>query len=701
MAIETLAVSCVSGKLARHFLCQECAVVPSARSARETTSHTHSANSSSASWLRLLCLIVAVLLGMGSPAQAGLLSSRDVEIYREAFRAADSDRWNEARRVAEQASEKFPAKILRWMEISQAGNGASFEEISGFAKNNANWPNMSGLRRQAELAMTDSLSNSEIRAWFSSYTPLTIEGFIRYATALGAEGETTKLTELVRRRWVENAFNANEEQEFRSRYRAMLRSEDHIARLDRLLWDHQSDAARRMYPLVSDGHQALAEARLALISNSGDVESVVDRVPESLRSDPGLLFERMHWRRVKGNDSGATEILLKAPNKLGRPAAWWSDRHLLARRAIERGDYALAYALARRHGQTEGQNQSQAEFLAGWLALRFLDKPSEAFDHFHRLYRAVSSPISRSRGAYWCGRAAEVLGNRQEARKWHTAAAAFGATFYGQLSAARIGQDGQLRLPTDPDISSTESAAFAKRSLAQAAQMLYEIDPADTHDRAALFVRKSGNEAKTPADYVLTARLALSIRRPDLAISISKQAVQNGVYVLAEGYPVLNHANGQPIETPLVLSLIRQESTFNTNIVSGAGARGLMQLMPATAQLVSKKLDLPYALPKLTGDQAYNVRLGSAYMAEMIERFNGSYILAIASYNAGPGRVRSWLDSFGDPRSSKVDPVDWIELIPIYETRNYVQRILEALQVYRHLANDGRSDKTIEQDIRR
>lgn len=642
----------------------------------------------------------ASLMLVAAPVTAGTLTQQDLAVYKQAFKAADDNRHDDALRIAGQAKDRLPAKIIRWMKL-QTPQGGSFGDVSDFLRENRDWPGQLGLRRAAESAMGDAgLSPTEIVAWFKQYPPLSNDGFMRYADTLLLNGERDKTLGLIRQRWADANFNNGEEQDFLFRYKEHLRRQDHAARADRLLWDHQEAAAKRMLPLVDSGWDALIEARMGLFEENRNVDAALARVPESLRDDPGLLYERLRYRRKRNDEDGALDILRHPPAKLGRPALWWTERHIMARRALERQDLKLAYTLAKGHGLTEGTSFAEAEFLSGFLALRFLDMPTEAFGHFQKLYRSVTAPISKARGAYWSGRAAEALGRREEAREWYAKASPFGTTYYGQLAAHKLDSHAHVRLPSEPKVESSEISAFERREVVRAARALVEIDGRET-DRVTAFLRRISLQSKEPEDYALAARLARELHRPDLAVAAAKDAAQNAIYLVEAGYPVIRTEGTETPEPALVHALIRQESTFNPNIVSSAGARGLMQLMPATAQLVANKLGVKkHQNGKLLSDPQYNIRLGSAYIAEMIERYSGSYVLAVASYNAGPGRVSQWLNIFGDPRGSGVDVVDWVELIPIYETRNYVQRVMENVQVYRHRL-DQRTAYMIDHDLKR
>lgn len=635
--------------------------------------------------LPALAVALGVMLGT-LPARAEL-SAADVQTYRQAFKAADAGRLDEARQIARRAQEELPDKVIRWIELTRPDTAASWQELSAFMRDNPDWPNQNALRRNAEAKMPD-LPYREVRAWFEARPPLTTTGLFRYVDALMETGASDKAIELVRRRYVEGGFGRVEEQDFRKRYVGLLRPADHWARLDRMLWDGDDDGAKRMLPLVDPGRQAVAQARMALAGMAGGAEGALAKVPSQLSNDPGLLYERARWRRRKDQDAGALELLAKAPKDMGRAEAWWTERHIIARRLMETGQHARAYQLAADHGTKDGLAFAQAEFLAGWLALRFLDKPDQALKHFEVLTRGTTSPVSKSRGAYWSGRAAEALGDKGRAKAFYEAAMSYGSTFYGMLAVDKLGLPAGSSIPKERPLTAEAKKAFQRNELARVARLLARIEGKDS-DRLELFIRRLGSEAKTADEYRQTSELALELGRQDLAVFNARGALQDGFVILEAGYPELDTRLNPRPERGLVHAIVRQESTFAPAVVSPAGARGLMQLMPGTAQQVAKGLGLRHTHEKLTRDPDYNVRLGTTYLQELIDRFGGSYVLAIASYNAGSGRVGNWLKEFGDPRASGVDVVDWIETIPIYETRNYVQRVLENLQVYRARLGDA------------
>ncbi|NBC32860.1 MAG: transglycosylase SLT domain-containing protein [Alphaproteobacteria bacterium] len=646
-----------------------------------------------------LAAALAAGLALARPAQA-MLSEQDVLIYQAAFEAADVGAWDAARQMVERARDPVLAKVIDWISASNDDGDAGFPAIAAFLRDNPDWPDQTGMRRRAEQVMPDSLPPADIAAWFDQWPPVTVEGLLRYGRALIALGRTVDADALAQAEWRTIGVNEAHEREFLAVFGPFLQPADHIARLDHLLWEGRDSEARRLYPLVGDGWRALAEARIQLANRASGVDPLVAAVPAALAGDEGLLYERLRWRRRSGLTDGAIDMLGSQPQRLTHPDRWWQERNIITRRLFNEGDIRRAYAVASGHGQSEGFPLAQAEWLAGWLALRFLDDPQRAVGHFQRLYENVGTPISLGRGAYWTGRAYDALGNRPEAEAWYRRGAAHSSSFYGQLAADRLGLPTVPALPPDPSASPEQLASFEDSELVRVARALDRIGE---NARADLFLRRLARLAEGPAETALVARLAAALDRPDMAVFAAKRLIFDGLTFYESGYPLLPLETADPRAEPaLVLGLIRRESEFRTDAVSPAGARGLMQLMPGTAQGVSNALGVSHSTARLTAEPAHNIRLGSHYLAEMIGRFGGSYILATAAYNAGPGRVDDWLISRGDPRQMGTDAIiDWIESIPIYETRNYVQRVLEDAQVYRLRLGAAPQSGRLEADLAR
>lgn len=624
------------------------------------------------------------------------LSKAEARTYSSALADAARGNWRSAHRRAAKIRDKLPAKVIRWLELSQRGNQKSFAKITEFVRNNDNWPRRGTLRRRAEEALDRNVPPRKVISWFDSYPPLTSDGKIRLVEAVVASSGKDKARKLVRETWISTNFGRKQERQFRKQYRKFLTKTDHVARLDRLLWDGQISRARRMIPLVDKATQQLAMARISLRAFRGGVDWHISQVPASLRSDPGLVFERARWRRRKGLDDGAYQLLKKVSPDAPYAAKWWVERSIIARRLLAKGHVSEAYRLAKANGLSTGARFVEAEWLAGWIALRHLDEPKTARAHFSTIGNRVAYPISKARAAYWVGRAAEAAGDLTAAAKSFQAASRHGTTYYGQLAAARSNSSVKLAsarvVPSKP-----ERSVFARDERVRAVRLLSQVGARD-HLRA--FMYKLVSEAKTPRQQVLTAELANQIGRRDFAVRAGRKAYRTGSPLPEIAYPVIKMTGNHP-EQALLHAIVRQESNFDTAAVSHAGARGLMQLMPATARSVAKRLRVRYSPRKLTRDSSYNVRLGQAYLGQMINRFDGSYILAIASYNAGPSAAKRWVRQNGDPREPGVDVIDWVESIPYRETRNYVQRVIENLQVYRMRMGGPMLAEGIVRDLRR
>ncbi len=456
-----------------------------------------------------------------------------------------------------------------------------------------------------------------------------------------------------------------------------------VLRLDYLLGSEQDAEARAIAASLGSYYPALAVARIALATERPDAFRFVAALPPTLTQDPAILFEELRWHRRRNDDYAALEILhnMPPPEKIPNPDDWWTERNIMVRRLMDHKQYESAYLLAADHGLKGGSSYADAEFLSGWLALRFMHVPWEAFQHFEKLYKSTSSPISRARAAYWAGKASEGLGFADVARQWYQSAAKHQTTFYGQLAIGELKEEFRPLQQLPPEKTPGGNAAFEKKDMVRAARMLAS---AGMTDETTYFLDAIGNAARTPEEYRLAAELSESLRHPQNAVRIAKKALAKNVLLMDQLFPtILSHMRNVTIEWALAHALIRQESAFDFKAQSGAGALGLMQLMPATAKHVARATHLPYRLDLLTESPDYNIQIGSLYFKELLDHYGNSYPLALAAYNCGPSRVDNWIVQWGDPRRGQIGFADWIELIPIAETRNYVQRVLESVYIYR------------------
>ncbi|HEV8390030.1 MAG TPA: lytic transglycosylase domain-containing protein [Dongiaceae bacterium] len=648
--------------------------------------------------------ILAVVLGAAAfvigqnqaIADSSGLSSRDLTIYKQAFAQVKKDRWKEARRLAETAKDPLPAKVIQWLDLTRPGPGRDFKEMSDFLRANPDWPLRYTLTQQAERAMPEYLKPQDVLKWFGEREPSTAEGAVKLAGALIATRQEKRAEQIIQSAWIELDFAKDDEQVFLQRFGHLLHSAQHWARLDRLLWDGARDQAQRMLPKVDAGQQALAKARIKLADQSKDAEASVAAVPQELRKDPGLIFERARLLRRKERFNEAAALLDPPPQGALRPELMWAELKKACRGSLDEGNVSAAYRLAAAHGTANGETFAEGEFLAGWIALRFLEDAPTAMKHFTALYAGTTSIISQSRGAYWAGRAAEQMGDVAKAQDWYKAAAKGMTSFYGQLAAEHLNDGRQLRLSGTAKPTAKEKALFDKRELVRVVHMLTALGEGD---RTRLFLSKLMEQSSRPAEYQLIAALGVEINRKDFAVAVAKEARTRGTEMIDYLYPVIKLPGGKEPEPALVLGIIRQESAFEVGAMSDAGARGLMQLLPGTAKGVAKQAGIKYAAKRLSTDPSYNITLGRAYLDELLSRFGGSYVLTAAAYNAGPNRVRDWISTYGDPRQRSIDVIDWIESIPFDETRNYVMRIIENTQVYRARLNDDVANLRIAQDL--
>jgi soluble lytic murein transglycosylase len=642
-------------------------------------------------WLGTVMAAATLFAAQATARPPEPVDGADLTIAYRAMQAFNRGNWQNARAEAATARDPLVAKLVAWRILRMREKTSTFAEISGFLAANPDWAGLAPLRRHGERSMPDTMSASAVVAWFSQLPPITGEGKFRLGAALVATGGRERGNALLREAWTDHDIDRQTENRLLAEFGRVLRPADHWARVDRLLWDDQVTAARRILPHLDEGHRLLAKARIALITGAGGVDAAVARVPPALASDPGLLYQRIRWRRNSGNDSGAAALLMAPPATLGEERQWLTQRLVLTREAISDGRHADAYRIIAAHGQTRAAGVAEAKWLAGWLALRHLNQPRAAFAHFIAMHKVVKLPISVGRAAYWAGRAAKAAGNVSDASLWFQRAASRPTSYYGQLATVALGRK-MLRLP--PAMRPVAAAGFEAREQIRLARLLGELG----EDRLmSMVLAHALDTASTPLERVRIARIPLDYDQSHVAIRAAKKAQRDGVVVLDAAYPVPNvfaqwvPSTGAP-ELAVMLALARQESEMNPGVVSSAGARGLVQLMPATAKMMARQLGLAYESRRLTSDPAYNLKLGSAYLADRLDEFGGSHVLAFAAYNAGPGRVRTWLRRNGDPRSPGVDVVDWIEQIPFSETRNYVQRVLEGTQVYRVLLA-GRGDR--------
>lgn len=614
------------------------------------------------------------------------------EAAHNAFIFADRKDWPNAMAHAKRASSAALRTLIQWEYALDPDSGASFQDITAFIKAHPNWPDQKKLRLRAEMALrTSDVDNEALIAWFGDDTPISGVGKIALAKALArtknAKNET--ITTLVRDAWKDGDFDEAQEEKILEEYGTMLRKEDHIARVSRLLWEERITPAKRVLHHVPDTHQKLFKARIALQQDKSLAALAIAQVPSSLKNDPGLIYDRMLYRERHDDNNGVRDMLLAAPDKPPYPEKWWRHREYQVRKAIDDRQYALAAKLLARHGQTEGQSYADALWLQGWLKTEFLKDAAGSYRDFNAMYRIVRYPVSRARAAYWAGRAAAKTGDSKSSKEWFEEASSFPTTFYGQLATLALSKNPSLDIPDSPPITTEAKSAFNSSDVTQAIKLAIADKQIDLATRLiALIIENSDDEA----EIAQLAELGANAGQVHLSVHAAKKALQQNVVMIKAGYPTPKTPSEKPIERALTLAITRQESEFDPRAKSPTGALGMMQLMPGTAKETARKHGMAFSKDRLA-EPAYNMTLGSYYLGRLIGSYDGSYILAIAAYNGGPGNVRNWTHNFGTPDNNLENAINWIEKIPYRETRNYVQRVLENLQVFRHILSEDSSPK--------
>jgi len=627
------------------------------------------------------------------PTRLRYLSPADRDLFVRAFEAAGRGDWTAARSLAAQGKDSAARQLVEWRYALDKNSGASFAEIDAVikateAKTSAGaWPLRGTLQARAEAAIMPDMAPAAIIAWFANKTPNSSLGRIRLGEALVAEGDKVKGALLISQGWADGSFDLPVEQAILQKDAAYLTPESDRARLDALLWQDEITAARRELPRVDAATAAIASTRIAILmygwpKAQGAVEKL--RGNPMAMQDPGLLFEWARALRVAGRDNDAHQTLLRISPAImvkDHASRWWTEISIQARDALTSADPTQALALVRHAGFTSGDLYADQEFLAGFIALRFLKQPAAALADFQRLDASVSRPISKSRAQYWQARAYEALGDVGEALSHYRQAASWPETFYGQIALAHIQTSPLLHL-SDIAVDADPAAQVEADPLMPEIKVL-----ADLGQEASLrqFVDRDVEVYSSPGHLKRLVILMNEWGYPEIAVRLAKSLSYAGDPMPLFTHPLVTlpayPGPGAPPDPAVVLGLIRQETEFDPYAISSAGARGLMQLMSASAKLDARQASLPFRPEALLSDTTYNIKLGMTEYHSHMDRFGGSWVLAIAAYNAGPNNVKRWLMTNGDPRVT--DPIDWIELIPFGETRNYVQRVLENAEVYR------------------
>ncbi|WP_395073604.1 transglycosylase SLT domain-containing protein [Hyphococcus sp.] len=601
-------------------------------------------------------------------------------------------------------SDPIAKGLGQWMYFMAEDPSVDFNVADSFLDSNPDWPARARIHAFVEKKIPSSAPADQVLAFFDSREPVTGIGKLRLAKALFAVGDKIGGEQQIRDAWLNETLTLAEEKQILADYANKLTKEDHAARVDRLLWGRQVTNARRVFPYLDSDERRKAEARSALLLQASTAQKLYDRLPENDKLDPGVLLAAVRYHRRRGEEQYALALASMAPedpDAVRDGGRWWSERNLLMRWALKNGRFADAYTVAADHRMTEGADYAEAEFYAGWIALRFLNAPERAEIHFKALASEVASPISTSRAQYWLGRAAAAQGHESEARIYYANAAQNYYSYYGQLAAEAVGGAYSLsKFPAPVQSSPEDRALFSARPTVAALRILSDLD---LEYEFMVFAYHVDDQLERPGEYMELAKLTDGEGAPHLTVRAGKVAIQRGAFSPEVAYPLVFVPDeaSRFVAPEIILGLSRQESEFNPRAFSRAGARGVMQLIPTTAQITARKEGMLYSRNALLDDPVYNMTIGSAHVSHLMDRFDGSLIMTLAAYNAGAARVDQWVTQYGDPRSDAVDPLDWVELIPFSETRNYVQRVLENIQVYRGRLSDKPIPGRLQADIER
>lgn len=624
------------------------------------------------------------------------LSASDQANFSRALAAAKRADVATARAAIAAIDDRVAKKAATWALLDANAESLGFHELDNARRELAGFPRAARRDAAAEkLLQTAGLPPGQVVAWFGGREPQTAHGALALASAYRSLGQQQQAADLIRRWWRGESFEADVQRQILARFSDVLTVEDHVRRADVLLYGAQGPATREMVTLLPAERQAPALARIALRSNStGPYEALTP----AQQAEPGVAFERAAFLRRKGLDTVALGQVPNFPREIvtaEQAERMWDERHRLTLAAIRNGDWRGAYQAAANSGLMRGGDAADAEFYAGWIALSRLNDPVAAGRHFANLERIGSSPITRGRAFYWQGRAAEARKDMAAAQAFYAQGAQYFTTFYGQLAAEKLGRP--LVLPKDPVPTSEDRARFESQDVVQAMRLLADQGQKDLFRVFALHL---DDQVQTTVEAALLVDILRSYGDQDSSMKAVRATAQRNLILADRGYPYRPppQVAGAP-EPALVLGITRQESGFDPMARSHADARGMMQLLPSTAAIVARRMGVGYS-PARLNEPDYNMQLGSSFLGQLVDRFSGSYILAAAGYNAGPGRPPQWVTMCGDPRGSG-DPLDFIECIPFSETRNYVMRVMENMQVYRAKLNGGTAPITLSSDLRR
>ena len=639
----------------------------------------------------------AALTPASLPQGLGQFQQQDISALKRSIAAYKAGDIAQGDAISSGLGQSVPGIVAEWVAIRSQASTLGYTRISHFLAAFPEWPTQSLMRRRAEEAIVaEKQPAAVLRSFFARSNPVTPGGTLMLAEAMMAEGKSAAAIELVRNKWVSDGFNQDLENKFLSSFGQHLKRNDHQRRFERAIFSEDFDGAMRTAQLLGAEEAAIAKAAAAVFGKSGNADKLIAAIPAKAQSEPAAQFVRVKYLRRAERFAEAANVLSQVnhASEQHQGTAWWVERRLIARKLVDTNQAGLAYKVAAGHAASTIPDKVEAEFTAGWIALRALNQPDRAGHHFDLAAQVAKTPISISRAAYWQGRAAEAQGKAYQS--YYQRAAQHATTYYGQLARARLGH-------SDVPVQTGPQGSIQTLSHNIGVQGVAALYAADERALAVALINDLAYSLPDAASLDALADLTSAYGDANATLSIAKIATQRNLALGQHAFPVFGipqkALDSSPIEQAFVYAITRQESAFDPAATSTSGAKGLMQLMPATAKIEAGKVGVDFDASRLT-DPHYNVTLGANHLSRLVENFNGSYILAIASYNAGPGNAKKWIEAFGDPRDPSIDPIDWVERIPFSETRNYVQRVLENLQVYRAKLG-SRQALLIDQDIKR
>ena len=636
-------------------------------------------------FLPRLSIILAILICQTFNASA---QNIDPEI----FNLIDQKKWERAEQLAKSTGDSALIKIVKSQKYLDSSCDSSFEEVIAFIEANSRWPNLGRLRIKAEKYLSDATSKEVIIKWFAKHNPQTGQGHKFYALAASKLLHDDK--QLIKNGWIYGEFNVSEEKEYLARFSKFLNEDDHVKRIDEHVWSENVEEAKRSLHLVSAGYKQAFHASIASLNSDKNKESLFNKVPERYYTS-SLLYNYLKSKKKEEPTERSISLFKKVKIDDAHSREWSKLQSYYAREFIDLKDFASSYRIMTIPFARVDDDAREANWLAGWMALRFLKKPDLALKHFQKFMEVSKKPISIARGKYWLGRTYEAKGDKQNSVKYYKEASIYSYTFYGQVAHIELKQN-TIKLPPMPTLEVHHRKTIEKNDVFRAVKLLLKYGKQEL----AHCYAKSITEHAKAEELVWLAELVKTIGNTYYITDFGKYATQQHIFLRDYAFPTPYKISNHPVDAAITYSIIRQESVFNQYAVSTAKAMGLMQLVKDTACKNAKSLKVRCDVSKLTNDPAYNIKLGTNELKMLIKERKGSLILTFASYNAATCKVNKWLERFGDPRTFKDyrEALDWIELIPFSETRNYVQRVLENLQVYRVILNKN-SKLKLKQDL--